>query len=107
MFFYLGVIMSKVKFIWLMLFCNVAAHADFNVATIYGKSLYPSEYIPSMNIYARNVKTGQTYRLAIKTDQMNYKMVLPAPADYIFYSWTMDKSPVGATYSTCNRWLLL
>lgn len=80
------------------------ANADTkSTSTIYGKSIYPSDVLPAMNIYAHNITDGKTYRLKTKEGQEQYKLVLPAPANYIFYSWTTDKKdPVGAAYNECN-----
>ncbi len=82
-----------------------------NTATVYGKSFYPSEYIPDMTVYARDVKTNKTYSVKVP-GTMTYKMSLPAPATYIFFSWTTEKLgqnfgsaekyKVGAVLSECD-----
>lgn len=82
-----------------------------NTAIIYGKPVYPSDYTPEMMVYARNVKTGKTYQVKVAEDAKQYKMTLPAPATYIFFSWTTQKlgttgdgiySKVGAVLSECD-----
>lgn len=72
-------------------------------ATIYGSSFYPSDYIPEMLIYARNIETGKTYSVKVPEEAYEYKMSLPAPATYIFFSWTTDKTDSeGAVLSECD-----
>ena len=82
-----------------------------NTAIIYGKPVYPSDYMPEMMVYARNVKTGKTYPVKVAQGAKQYKMTLPAPATYIFFSWTNEKlgttgdgiySKVGAVLSECD-----
>lgn len=86
------------------------AAAKSSTAVIYGKPFYPSEYTPEMIVYARNVKTGKTYPFKVAEDAKQYKMTLPAPATYIFFSWTTEKVgyyndreiKVGAVLSECD-----
>lgn len=81
-----------------------------NAAIVYGKPFYPSDYTPEMMVYARNVQTGKTYTFKIAEDAKQYKMTLPAPATYIFFSWTTEKVgsyngkdiKVGAVLSECD-----
>lgn len=80
---------------------SVAAQAS--TAVIYGSSYYPSDYTPEMMIYARDVETGKTYSVKVAEEVYEYKMILPAPATYIFFSWTTDKTdPGGAVLSECD-----
>ena len=80
---------------------SVAAQAS--TAVIYGSSFYPSDYTPEMTVYARNVETGKTYSVKVAEEVYEYKMILPAPATYIFFSWTTDKTdPTGAVLSECD-----
>ena len=64
-----------------------------------------------MMVYARNVKTGKTYPVKVAQGAKKYRMTLPAPATYIFLSWTNEKlgttgdgiySKVGAVLSECD-----
>lgn len=80
---------------------SVAAQAS--PAIIYGSSYFPSDYIPEAIIYARDIETGKTYSVKVAEEVYEYKMVLPAPATYIFFSWTTDKTdPAGAVLSECD-----
>lgn len=81
------------------------------VATVYIKPFYPSEYTPEMMVYARDIKTGKTYPFKIAQDARQQKITLPAPATYIFFSWTTDKIgydddmnhiKIGAVLSECD-----
>lgn len=84
--------------------------AKINTAVIYGTPYYPSDYSPEMIIYARNVETGKTYPFKVAQDAEQYKMILPAPATYIFFSWTTEKTgsfndvdiKMGAVLSECD-----
>lgn len=84
--------------------------AKTSTATIYGTPFYPSDYTPEMTVYARNIKTGKTYPIKVAEDARQYKMTLPAPATYIFFSWTTEKVgyyndreiKVGAVLSECD-----
>ena len=87
------------------------APAKNGTAIIYGKPVYPSEYTPEMMVYARNVKTGKTYPVKVAVAAKQYKITLPAPATYIFFSWTTEElgtmgdgifSKVGAVLSQCD-----
>lgn len=89
------------------------AAAKISTATIYGQPFYPSEYTPEMLVYARNVETGKTYSFKVAEDARQYKLILPAPATYIFFSWTAQaqglsddlddlSEEVGAVYSECD-----
>lgn len=84
--------------------------AKNSTATVYGTPVYPSDYTPEMTVYARNVKTGKTYPVKVAADARQYKMTLPAPATYIFFSWTTEKIgsyngvdiKMGAALSECD-----
>ena len=77
--------------------------AQASTAVIYGSSYYPSDYTPEMMIYARDIETGKTYSVKVAEEAYEYKMILPAPATYIFFSWTTDKTdPSGAVLSECD-----
>lgn len=84
--------------------------AKINTAVIYGTPFYPSDYTPEMIVYARNVETGKTYPFKVAQDAEQYKMILPAPATYIFFSWTTEKTgsfndvdiKMGAVLSECD-----
>lgn len=79
---------------------NVSVASSTKAAVVYGTPFYPSDYTPEMMVYARNVETGETYSLKVAQDAKKYKMTLPAPATYIFFSWTTDK--MGAVLSECD-----
>ena len=85
-----------------------------NTATVYGKPYYPSDYTPEMTVYARDLKSGKTYSVNVPDSAPQYKIKLPAPATYVFFSWTKDRlgtngddpeglyRKVGALYSYCS-----
>lgn len=89
---------------------NVSLASSTKAAVVYGTPFYPSDYTPEMMVYARNVETGETYSLKVAQDAEKYKMTLPAPATYIFFSWTTDKIgyfndvdiKMGAVLSECD-----
>lgn len=78
---------------------------EYQTATIHGVSFYPSEFIPDIDVYARDTETGSTFKLSVPAGTDEYKMELPAPATYIFFSWTNSKeldSQIGAVFSKCD-----
>lgn len=90
------------------------ASTKANIATVYGKPYYPSDYTPEMTVYARDLKSGKTYSVNVPDSAPQYKIKLPAPATYVFFSWTKDRlgtnsddpegmyRKVGALYSYCS-----
>lgn len=92
----------------------IAKPASTNTATVYGKPVYPSDYTPEMTVYARDLKSGKTYSVNVPESATQYKIKLPAPATYVFFSWTKDRigvngddpkgltRKVGALYSHCS-----
>jgi hypothetical protein len=65
--------------------------------TVRGKICYPSENIPVMTIYFRDVLTNQLSELAISENQMNYVVQL-APGKYYAYAWVSEYQ-IGGMYS--------
>lgn len=94
------------KFIYGLILFGLAVSsvsAQTSTAVIYGSPFYPSDYTPEMMVYARDVETGRTYSVKVAEEVYEYKMILPAPATYIFFSWTTHKTdPEGAVLSKCD-----
>lgn len=72
------------------------------LGTINGNLCYPSEGIPPMTVYARNVDTQATY--AIHVDRTHeYQIQVPAEAAYIVFAWSdagvFTPDSRGGTYS--------
>jgi len=63
---------------------------------ISGGLCYPSEYIPAMTIYARNVDTGETWSRHVPQDTLSYEIQVPA-GNYWVFAWTDEG--VGGSYS--------
>ena len=88
------------------------------MATIYGKPYYPSDYTPEMTVYARSLSSGKTYSVNVPDSALQYKIKLPAPDNYVLFSWTKDRlgnnigdpeglyRKVGALYSHCSATVL-
>ncbi len=70
-----------------------------NPATVSGSTCYPSEYIPPLTVYARDVKTNRTYSVELKEDETSYKIKIPEEGEFLFFSWTNEKESWGAIYS--------
>lgn len=78
---------------------------EYDSAIIYGSSFYPSDFVPEINVYARDVKSGKTYQVTVPTETYEYQLKLPAPATYIFFSWTNiedETQQMGAVLSKCD-----
>lgn len=65
--------------------------------TIMGNLCYPSEFIPPLVLYAREINTFQTYTINTAENQTEYSIEVPAPGTYIVFVWR-DGS-IGASYS--------
>lgn len=71
--------------------------------TIAGGLSYPSEYIPAMTIYARNIDTYQTFSVRVPEGTLEYWLDIPVEGSYFVFAWT--DTGVGASYSrfvTCG-----
>ncbi len=66
------------------------------VGVLSGGLCYPSDYIPALTIYARNVDTGETWSMSVPMDTLTYEMEVP-PGNYIVFAWTDEG--VGGSYS--------
>lgn len=62
-----------------------------------GKICYPSQYIPAMTAYFKEVNTGVVSTLPIAQNQLTYQINL-APGTYHAYAWLTDNS-MGGSYS--------
>lgn len=68
-------------------------------ALVSGTTCYPSENIPAMTIYARNIKTKETFSIHLTENTSEYEIKIPVEGTYIFFSWTEGKNNLGAIYS--------
>jgi len=74
-----------------------------DVGVIWGKLCYPSEYIPAMTLYARDMSTGETVTLEVPENTPQYELRVPGDASYQVFAWTVDG--LGGSYSrfvTCG-----
>lgn len=65
--------------------------------TVRGKICYPSEHIPEMTAYFRNLNDNQVIELSIKANQDSYSLKLAAGRYYAF-AWVTEYQ-VGGMYS--------
>ena len=92
---------SSVFIVFLFFFTNTHA-GELEYAEVKGNLCYPSDYIPSMTIYAKNITTAKTYAIHTKENAKQYIIKLPAPSAYIFFSWINkdeQKIEAGGIYS--------
>jgi hypothetical protein len=64
---------------------------------ISGRLCYPSEGIPPMTLYARNVDTQETFSQEVAANTTEYEMEIPVEGSYIVFAWT--ESGMGGSYS--------
>jgi hypothetical protein len=64
---------------------------------ISGGLCFPSDYIPPMTLYARNVDTQQTFSIQVPVDTAEYRMEIPVEGTYVVFAWT--DSGFGGSYS--------
>ncbi len=62
-----------------------------------GKLCYPSDYIPSMVVYLKEINTNQTYTLATKQNQKQFSFANIPLGNYFAYAYTVDKAHGGYT----------
>jgi hypothetical protein len=90
-------------FVLVGLFQACSGEPEGEVAVIRGKLCYPSEYIPAMTLYARDVSTGETVTLEVPQNTRQYELQVPGEATYQVFAWTADG--LGGSYSrfvTCG-----
>lgn len=58
---------------------------------ITGDLCYPSDWIPAMTVYARNLSLGQTFRTQRPAGSDDYALSVP-PGRYVVYSWSDPRS---------------
>lgn len=64
---------------------------DAQRGQITGELCYPSDWIPAMTVYARNLSTGQTIQTQRHADSTDYVLSVP-PGRYVVYSWSDPRS---------------
>ena len=84
-------------FVLVGLFQACGGQPEGEAGVIRGKLCYPSEYIPAMTLYARNVSTGETVTLGVPENTPQYELQVPGEATYQVFAWTEDG--LGGTYS--------
>jgi hypothetical protein len=67
------------------------------VGTAAGRICYPSEHIPPMLAYFKNVNSSHLDKLQIMANQNSYQISLP-PGEYVAYAWAPSYQ-VGGMYS--------
>ncbi len=90
-------------FVLVGLFQACGGQPEGEAGAIQGKLCYPSEYIPAMTLYARDVSTGQTITLQVPENTNQYELQVPGEATYQVFAWTEDG--LGGSYSrfvTCG-----
>jgi hypothetical protein len=90
-------------FVLVGLFQTCGGQPAAGVGVIRGKLCYPSEYIPAMTLYARDVTTGETVTLDVPENTPQYELQVPGEASYQVFAWTVDG--LGGSYSrfvTCG-----
>lgn len=80
------------------------AQSSIHMGIISGNLCYPSEGIPPMTIYARNVDTRMTYAIHV-TATNKYEIEVPAENQYFVFGWSdagaFTPDSLGGYYS-CN-----
>ncbi|MDD3826997.1 MAG: hypothetical protein PHY79_13595 [Anaerolineae bacterium] len=85
------------------LFQACGGRPEGEAGTIRGRLCYPSEYIPAMTVYARDVNTGDTVTVEVPENTAQYELAVPGEATYHVFAWTVDG--LGGSYSrfvTCG-----
>jgi len=73
-----------------------------NMGHITGARCYPSEILPAMIVYAREIDTNQLISVDVDVAPV-YTLTVPAPGQYIVFAWTGSDRPtadsLGGHYS--------
>jgi len=77
----LGILLSL-----LFLSACVARKGEIN-----GVLCYPSDYVPSMNVYLKETHSQKIYKLTTNQDQRRFKFRNIPFGDYTAYAYTLDK----------------
>ncbi|HSJ53044.1 MAG TPA: hypothetical protein VLC52_04785 [Anaerolineae bacterium] len=90
-------------FVLVGLFQACGSQPPAEAGVIQGKLCYPSDYIPAMTVYAREVNTGETVTVEVPENTPEYRLEVPGEATYQVFAWTVDG--LGGSYSrfvTCG-----
>jgi hypothetical protein len=71
--------------------------AEPGAGTITGRICYPSEHIPAMLAYFKEIDSGRLDKFQIMANQATYQVNLP-PGQYVAYAWATSYQ-VGGMYS--------
>jgi hypothetical protein len=69
------------------LFASCGAHKG----NVNGTLCYPSDYIPEMNVYLKNVDNNNIYLANIKEGQKTFKFKKITSGKYVVYAYTKEK----------------
>jgi hypothetical protein len=90
--------MKKYKFVVLIIVSviNILTSCSIKTGEINGVLCYPSEYIPSMNVYLQDNITGKIYKLTTKENQREFKFKNILYGEYIAYAYPVEDLLNGA-----------
>ena len=57
------------------------------IAVVSGRLCYPSEAIPPMTVYAREVESQATYSVHV-AGANDFELLVPTPGQYVLFGWT-------------------
>ena len=82
------------KHLFLLLFFTITLLTSCGTATgtVKGTLCYPSDYIPTMNVYLKNKETNKTYLLIIKENQQSFKFKKIQEGNYIAFAYTITET---------------
>jgi hypothetical protein len=75
------------------------AGATQGTGSLQGVVHFPSEGIPPLTIYARNVATNETFNLTTAENQADFTLAGVAPGVYHVFAWVSDGSGLGGAYT--------
>ena len=75
------------------------AGASVGAGAIQGILHYPSEGIPALVVYARNIATNETFSLSTAENQQDFTLAGLVPGVYHVFAWVADGNGLGGAYT--------
>ena len=77
--------------------CNKRTKASgLKISELNGVLCYPSEYIPQMTIYLKDINSDEIHKLKTEENQRQFKFTASPQGEYYLYAYTIEKTSVDS-----------
>ncbi|MBA9079904.1 hypothetical protein [Rufibacter quisquiliarum] len=77
----------------LIIFCSKPIfEQEGKLGSVKGTLCYPGHYIPQMNVYIKNAKTGNVYKTLVKENKKTFQFSNIPTGTYVAYAYTVKKT---------------